>query len=120
MAALDKIQSRPELRQQLWRNARALYDGLTELGFSICAEASAIIALKMPSEAAAVYMWNALLDAGVYVNLALPPGTPDGSSLLRCSLSAAHTPEQVTRICEIFGACLETLKAWDGAQSAAE
>jgi len=120
MAALDKIQSRPELRQQLWQNARTLYDGLKDLGFTICAETSAIIALKMPSEAAAVYMWNALMEAGVYVNLALPPGTPDGSSLLRCSLSAAHTPAQVQRICEIFGTCLEALKAWQATQSAAE
>ncbi|NIA71490.1 aminotransferase class I/II-fold pyridoxal phosphate-dependent enzyme [Pelagibius litoralis] len=120
LATLEKVRSRPELRRQLWENARALYKGLMDLGFSVCAEASPIIALKMPNETAAVFMWNALLEAGVYVNLALPPGTPDGSCLLRCSLSASHTPQQVKRICEVFEQSLHALKGWQAAQSAAE
>ena len=120
MATLGKIKSGPHLRRQLWDNARMLYQGLTDLGFTICAETSPIVAVKMPDEAAAVFMWNALLEAGVYVNLALPPGTPDGSCLLRCSLSAAHTPAQVTKVCEVFDQCFQALRSWQAAQSAAE
>jgi 8-amino-7-oxononanoate synthase len=102
IAALKQIRGRPELRTQLWQNARMLYDGLSDLGFEICAPMSPIIAVKLPDEATAVYMWNALLNAGVYVNLALPPGTPNGACLLRCSLSAMHTPAQIRRVCEAF------------------
>ena len=120
MATLGQIKARPELRRQLWDNARSLYNGLTDLGLAIFAEASPIIAVKMPNEDSAVFMWNALLEAGVYVNLALPPGTPDGSCLLRCSLSAAHTPQQVSQVCGVFEQCLEALNAWQAAQSAAE
>jgi 8-amino-7-oxononanoate synthase len=43
-----------------------------------------------------------LLERGVYVNMVLPPATPDGSCLLRCSVSAAHTPEQMDKICQAF------------------
>src|SRR3546814_14922627 len=64
-------------------------------------------------------MWNALMNAGVYVNLALPPGTPDGSCLLRCSLSAAHTPAHVQRVCEVFGQAHHALTAWQDTQSPA-
>jgi 8-amino-7-oxononanoate synthase len=39
-------------------------------------------------------MWNALLGGGVYLNLALPPATPNNRPLLRTSVSAAHTPDQ--------------------------
>ncbi|MEO3429352.1 aminotransferase class I/II-fold pyridoxal phosphate-dependent enzyme [Pelagibius sp. CAU 1746] len=120
MATLKKIQSQPQLRRQLWDNAKALYGGLKDLGFEICAETSPIIAVKLPSEEAAVFMWNALIESGVYVNLALPPGTPDGSCLLRCSLSAAHTPAQVQKVCEVFDAARRALKEWEAAQSAAE
>jgi hypothetical protein len=42
------------------------------------------------------------LNSGVYVNLAVPPGTPDNACLLRCSVSAAHSPEQIDQICSIF------------------
>jgi len=117
-ATLAKIRSEPQLREKLWENARALYKGLSDLGFSICAETSPIIAVKLPSEEAAVFMWNALIDSGVYVNLALPPGTPDGSCLLRCSLSAAHTPAQVQRVCEVFEEAYRALKKWQAPQSA--
>ncbi|MPZ09812.1 MAG: aminotransferase class I/II-fold pyridoxal phosphate-dependent enzyme [Kiloniellaceae bacterium] len=120
MATLSKIKSQPQLRKQLWENARALYKGLSDLGFPICAAASPIIAVKLPSEEAAVFMWNALFSAGVYVNLALPPGTPDGSCLLRCSLSAAHTPAQVQRVCEVFDQAYRAMKVWRDTQSAAE
>jgi 8-amino-7-oxononanoate synthase len=48
------------------------------------------------------FLWNALMERGVYVNLVVPPATPDGSSLLRCSVSAGHTPEQITLIGNAF------------------
>jgi 8-amino-7-oxononanoate synthase len=43
----------------------------------------------------AVAMWNRLLASGLYVNLALPPATPGGQALLRTSVSAAHTAEDL-------------------------
>jgi len=46
--------------------------------------------------------WSGLLQRGVYVNLVLPPATPDGRCLLRCSVSAGHTPEQMDHICQAF------------------
>jgi 7-keto-8-aminopelargonate synthetase-like enzyme len=48
-------------------------------------------------------MWNALLAAGVYVNIALPPGTPNKLCLLRCSVSAAHSSDDIDRIIALFG-----------------
>ena len=49
-------------------------------------------------------MWNALLAQGVYVNMAIPPGTPGGLCLLRCSVSAAHTISDIDEIIALFGA----------------
>ena len=39
----------------------------------------------------ALALWQGLLDAGVYTNLMIPPATPAGLSLVRISLSAAHS-----------------------------
>src|SRR3546814_14086119 len=79
LATLGKIKSQPGLRKQLWDNAQALYKGLSDLGFTICAAASPIIAVKLPHEEAQVVKWNALTAAGVCVNLSLPTVTADGS-----------------------------------------
>jgi 8-amino-7-oxononanoate synthase len=38
----------------------------------------------------------------VYVNLVLPPATPAGITLVRCSVSASHTPEQIDQIIHAF------------------
>jgi len=59
--------------------------------------------VKCPDEPSTVAMWGALLKAGVYVNLALPPGTPSKLCLLRCSVSAAHSDEEIDRIIALFG-----------------
>jgi glycine C-acetyltransferase/8-amino-7-oxononanoate synthase len=47
-------------------------------------------------------MWAALLENGLYVNLARPPATPAGMTLLRCSLCAEHSSEQVADILSRF------------------
>lgn len=110
LAAFRQMTGRPELRARLWSNAKALYDGLTAAAFEICAPMSPIIAVRLPNERSAVWAWNRLLEAGVYVNLALPPGTPNGACLLRCSVSAAHTPEQIEEICRRFERIAAELK----------
>ena len=50
----------------------------------------------------AVTFWNRLLEGGVYLNLALPPATPHGMALLRSSVSAAHTFQQIDEVLDIF------------------
>jgi 8-amino-7-oxononanoate synthase len=102
--ALNILQTRPELRQQLWNNANRLYQGLQQMDFDLGPEPSPIVAVRQTQMEAALAKWNGLLEQGIYVNLVLPPATPDGGALLRCSVSAAHTPEQIDQICEAFAA----------------
>lgn len=107
--AIEKIEQNPDLIRKLWRNAGALYEGLNSLGFEICAPASPVIAVRLADERTAVYFWNRLVEEGVYVNLAIPPGTPNGVCLLRCSVSAAHSEDQIQEVCTRFA---KILKEW--------
>jgi len=72
------------------------------MGFILGPEPSPIIAVRLKSKEQALTLWNRLLEHGVYVNVALPPATPDDDPLLRCSVSAGHSPEQVEQICAAF------------------
>ncbi|PHQ68032.1 MAG: 8-amino-7-oxononanoate synthase [Robiginitomaculum sp.] len=113
-AALDKIAEKPELRDILRDRGLQLHKGLSELGFDLCGPPGPIIAVRRPNEIVAATEWNWLLEQGVYVNLAVPPGTPQSSSLLRISLSAAHTKEDINIILKAFKDMLgqsETLMA---------
>lgn len=100
--ALRILRERDELREHLWRNVHHLYDGLTGAGFRVGPQPSPVVAVEVGSQEQALVWWHDLLARGVYVNLVLPPATPSGGCLLRCSLSAAHTPEQVDTILAAF------------------
>jgi 8-amino-7-oxononanoate synthase len=94
----------PERRRRLWSNADRLYKRLKNLGFCVGPEVSPVIAVRCSKPENAYTLWNKLLAQGVYVNMVLPPATPDGGALLRCSLSAAHTTEQINKIGDAFAA----------------
>jgi 8-amino-7-oxononanoate synthase len=102
--ALRQLRSKPELKQSLWANANQLYNGLKELGFELGPEISPVVAVRCADRDNALASWNQLLEEGIYVNMMLPPATPGGGSFLRCSISAAHTPEQISEIINKFKA----------------
>ena len=87
-------------RAHLWENSKTLHAGLKSKGFQLGTEEpqSAILAVIMPDLERGAMMWEALLAEGLYVNLARPPATPAGMTLLRCSLCAEHTADQVQDI----------------------
>jgi 8-amino-7-oxononanoate synthase len=97
-AALSVIERRPELRTRLWANVNTLYDGLKRHGLTLGPQKGPVVAVHLPSPELAITAWQALLKSGVYVNLALPPATPNGASLLRCSVCAAHSRHQLERV----------------------
>lgn len=102
LTALRKIETEPALRRRLSNNAARLYDGLNAMGFRTGPKASPIVAVAMPDQPVAIATWNALLAGGVYLNLALPPATPDMQPLLRSSVSAAHTEAQIDEVLAQF------------------
>lgn len=102
--SIRKLMHGSNKRAHLWENSKRLHTGLRELGFQLGTETpqSAIIAVIMPDLEPGAMMWEALLQEGLYVNLARPPATPAGMTLLRCSLCAEHSSEQVEEILHRF------------------
>jgi 8-amino-7-oxononanoate synthase len=94
-AGIEAMERRPELRARLAENGRALHAGLGAAGFALGAGPGPIVSLRMPDREAAIRFWNLLLEEGVYTNLAVGPATPGGKPLLRMSVSAALTAEQL-------------------------
>ena len=104
--SIRKLMHGSNKRAHLWENSKKLHAGLKSLGFTLGTEEpqSAIIAVIMPDLERGAAMWEALLHEGLYVNLARPPATPAGMTLLRCSLCAEHSSDQVNEILGMFGA----------------
>jgi 8-amino-7-oxononanoate synthase len=102
--SIRKLMHGSNKRAHLWENSKRLHGGLKDLGFTLGTEEpqSAIVAVIMPDLERGAAMWEALLTEGLYVNLARPPATPAGMTLLRCSLCAEHTAEEVETILGMF------------------
>ncbi|MFN7981699.1 MAG: aminotransferase class I/II-fold pyridoxal phosphate-dependent enzyme [Vicinamibacterales bacterium] len=101
-AALRILRADRTRREQLWANVRQIRSGLTALGFRIGATESPIVPIEVGTADQAMATWAALLDAGVYTNIVLPPACRADACLLRTSFSAAHTPEQLDEALGIF------------------
>jgi len=102
--SIRKLMHGANKRAHLWENSKILHAGLKAKGFELGTETpqSAIIAVIMPDLERGAGMWEALLDEGLYVNLARPPATPANMTLLRCSLCAEHSQSQVQTILGMF------------------
>ena len=97
-AALEVMRRRPELREQLKKNYERVYRSLEKFGLELGPEPGPVVAAKFEDAGKALAAWRKLLSEGVYVNLVVPPATPGQYSLLRCSLSAAHSDEEINEI----------------------
>ena len=102
--SIRKLMHGSNKRAHLWENSKRLHQGLTGLGFQLGTKEpqSAIVAVIMPDLERGAAMWEALLKEGLYVNLARPPATPANMTLLRCSLCAEHSAEEVETILGMF------------------
>ena len=91
------------LREKLLNNTRRLNEGLRKAGFEVAtAGEGPIAAIVVDTRDRAFAFWGGMINAGVYVNLAIPPSTPKRLNLMRCSLSASHSFEQIDFMLEAF------------------
>ncbi|KXK43825.1 MULTISPECIES: serine palmitoyltransferase [Nitrosomonas] len=101
-AALKLLQEGRLLRERLWQNAHRLYSSLEKSGYRLGPQPGPIVAILLDNPRQALTLWNGLMEHDIYVNLVLPPAAPEGKSLVRCSINAAHTTEQIDQVCDVF------------------
>jgi 8-amino-7-oxononanoate synthase len=112
---LKRIAAEPALRANVWHNTDIVYDGLAAMGFQVGPEKTPVIGVRMPGVEVGIAVWRTLLENGVYVNLALPPATPQGVCLLRCSVCAAHTQAQLDHVLHAFRRAADVMASYANA-----
>jgi 8-amino-7-oxononanoate synthase len=95
LAALDIMESEPERIKHLWDLTDYALNAFKNLGFDTGKSESPIIPLFIRNDITALQMTKILLEDGVFVNPVVSPGVPKEDSLIRFSLMATHTFEQL-------------------------
>jgi 8-amino-7-oxononanoate synthase len=102
-AALARLLAGDDLRERLWRHVHRFYAAMRQAGYRLgSADPGPVTALLFSEREAAMRLWQGLLDEGVYTNLMVPPSTPAGLSIVRISLSAAHSDEDIGRLIDVL------------------
>ena len=102
MAALEILEAEPERVTKLIRNADKMRKGFTKLGFNVIDGRTAIVPVIVGDDERAFKMWRMLYDAGVFVNVFISPGVPQGRQMMRTSYMATHEDEHLDKILDIF------------------
>lgn len=102
LAALDILEAEPERVDKLIRNANKMRTSLKAEGFNVIEGRTAIVPVIVGDDLIAFKMWRMLYDAGVFVNVFISPGVPQGRQMMRTSYMATHEDEHLDKILEIF------------------
>lgn len=95
VAALDIMMQEPERLEKLWTNTYHAMDRLRDAGFDIGHTVTPIIPIYIRDDSKTFQLTKILLEQGVFVNPVVSPAVPSTSSLIRFSLMATHTIDQI-------------------------
>jgi len=100
LATLEIMEREPERRASLWKNTRFFVEGVRALGLDTGNSETPVVPIVVGEDSVALEMVHRLDKAGVFVNCVLSPATPPGRALIRTSLMATHTTDQLARALE--------------------
>jgi 8-amino-7-oxononanoate synthase len=109
LAALELLQERPHRVERLRSNARTLRGALAEEGFAVHRSDMHIVPLIVGEERAALGLCQEAIEHGVFAQAIRPPTVPAGTSRLRLTTMASHTPSELRMAARVFGAAARKL-----------
>jgi 8-amino-7-oxononanoate synthase len=109
LAALELIKERPHRVWRLRSNARTLRRALAAEGFPVAESEMHIIPLVVGDERDAMDLCQRAIERGVFAQAIRPPTVPDGTSRLRLTAMASHTPAELVKAAKVFGSAARAL-----------
>lgn len=103
-AAIKLMEASSELTDRLWANAAKYRRILNDLELDIWDSPTPLIPVVLGDKRKVYFFWQKLLEQGVFTVMALPPAVPPKKELIRTSITAAHTDDDLDRIATAMAA----------------
>lgn len=100
-AALEVIETEPEIREHLWENTRFFRESMGSAGFNIGNTETPIVPLIVGDDFRTLFFWKRLFDEGLFTNCVLAPASPEGAQRIRMCLMATHSRADLEKTVEI-------------------
>ena len=108
-AALAILEAEPERVERLQANAAALREALAAEGLATGASSTQIVPVAVGEAEPTMALCELALERGVFAQGIRPPTVPEGSSRLRFTVMATHSPEELGRAAREVGAAARKL-----------
>ncbi len=95
LAALEIIQNEPERQDALWENTEYVSNAIREMGFDTTLSGTPIIPIYIRDNHLTFLFTQRLFEEGIFVNPVVSPAVKSDSSLIRMSIMATHTRDQL-------------------------
>lgn len=102
LAALEVLEAEPERVTKLVNNVAKMRKGFKENGFKVIDSQTAVVPVIIGDDMLAFKFWKDLFENGVFVNVFISPGVPQGLQMMRTSYMATHEDIHLDKILETF------------------
>ncbi len=120
LAALRVMIAQPERVAAVRNNGVFLRRALNEAGCPPLPGLGAVVGVNVGDELEAVRTWQDVFDHGVYSNVVSYPAVPQGSAMLRMSVMATHSEDQLLRAANVIAAAVRRKAVRAGQDSVRE
>ncbi len=103
LEALNIIEKESKHKEKLWKNVKHYQEGMAALGFNTMGTQTPIVPVFIGEDEAALAFWKMLWEEGVFTTPAMSPAVPSGQSIIRTSVNANHSSEQIDKVLAAFG-----------------
>ena len=102
LAAIEIVENEPPHRERLWKNRERFVAGLTSLGLNSGESETPIVPIMLGDPAKACKAAEKLFERGIYAVAIRPPTVPEGASMIRMTLMATHTDQDIDKALDVI------------------
>jgi 8-amino-7-oxononanoate synthase len=102
LKALEIMEREPQHQDQLWSNIHYFRSRMNALGFNTLGSEAAIVPVLIGEDDTAMAFWKGLWEEGIFTTPSVSPGVPPGEAIIRTSVNANHTREQLDKLLHAF------------------
>ncbi len=102
LKALEIMETEPQHQKELWNNINYFRGKMNTLGFNTLGSEAAIVPIFIGDDETALLVWKGLWDEAIFTTPTVSPGVPPGEAIIRTSVNANHTKEQLDKLLAAF------------------
>lgn len=110
LESLKILSTEPELVNRVRENALYLKNAYEKIGLDTMGTETCIVPVFIGADEGALYLCQQLLEKGIFTTPVVYPAVPKGQAVIRCSVMATHTKEDLDKAIAAFESLVDLVK----------